>query len=119
MYAMTRYTEAMQDMTRMYLFAYALLMVVGGIAGGAKGSLMSVMAGVLCGALAGVGAFLMTNNAKLGLGLALGGAVLALGGMLPRFLKSHAVWPAGVVTFASAIALVLVIMAIAKSAPTR
>jgi uncharacterized membrane protein (UPF0136 family) len=104
----------MQDLTRFYLFAYAALMVVGGIAGGSKGSVMSIMAGVLCGLLAGIGAFLMTNNAKLGLGLALGGAVLALGGMLPRFLKSHAIWPAGVVTIASAIALVLTIIALTK-----
>ena len=104
----------MQDITRLYLFAYALLMIVGGIEGGTKGSAISAVAGIVCGLLAGVGAFLMTGNAKLGLGLGLAGAVLALGGMLPRFLKSHAIWPAGVVAFASAIALVLTVMALAK-----
>jgi len=102
----------MQDMTRYYLFAYAALMIIGGVEGGVKGSVISAVAGIVCGLLAGVGAYLMAGNAKTGLIVALVGAILALGGMLPRFLKSHAVWPAGVVSVASGIALILVILAL-------
>lgn len=102
----------MQDITRYYLFAYAALMIVGGVEGGMKGSVISAVAGIVCGLLAGVGAFLMAGNAKTGLIVALVGTLLALGGMLPRFLKSHSVWPAGAVSIASGIALLLVIFAL-------
>ena len=43
------------------------------------------------------------------------GSFLALGGMLPRFLKSHAIWPAGTVTIASALVLVLTVIALIQS----
>ena len=102
----------MQDLTRYYLFAYAALMIVGGVEGGMKGSAISAIAGIVCGLLAGVGAFMMANNSKTGLIIALVGAILALGGMLPRFLKSQAMWPAGIVSIASGIALVLTILAL-------
>lgn len=101
----------MQDMTRFYLFAYAALLIVGGIMG-AKSSVISLIAGIVCGLLAGVGAFMMASNAKTGLIIALVGAVMALGGMLPRFLKSQVIWPAGVVAIASGIALILTIIAL-------
>lgn len=97
---------------RLILFAYAALMVVGGAMGASK-SPMSLIAGLVCGLLAAAGAFLLPSNAKLGLGLALAGSLLAVGGMLPRFLKSYAVWPAGTVTVASALVLVLTAIALA------
>jgi uncharacterized membrane protein (UPF0136 family) len=97
----------MQPITRLYLFAYALLLIIGGLLGGGSGSMVSVIAGVGCGLIAGVGAFLMGTNPKVGLFVADFGAFLALGGMLPRFLKSHAIWPAGTIAIASGIALLL------------
>jgi len=95
---------------RMLLFAYSALMIVGGAMGASK-SPVSLIAGVACGGLALAGAFVATGQPKVGLGIALLGAVLAVGGMLPRFLKSHAIWPAGVVAIASV--LVAVVLAIA------
>lgn len=99
---------------RMVLFAYTALMVVGGIMGASK-SPVSLIAGVSCGLLAAVGAFLLPTKPQLGIGIALVGSLLAVGGMLPRFLKSHAIWPAGTVTIASALVLILTIVALVQA----
>lgn len=102
------------SLLRVVLLAYSVLMVVGGAMGASK-SPISLIAGVVCGLLAGAGALLLAGNPKLGIGLALGGSLLAVGGMLPRFLKSHAVWPAGTVTVASALVLLLTIVALVQA----
>ncbi|MFM7321164.1 MAG: TMEM14 family protein, partial [Armatimonadota bacterium] len=92
---------------------------VGGAMGASK-SVISLIAGVACGGLALAGAFVVGGNSKAGIGIALVGAVLAVGGMLPRFLKSHAVWPAGVVAFASiAVALFLVVALVSAGKGSR
>ncbi len=101
---------------RAILFSYSALMLVGGAMGASK-SIASLVAGVVCGGLALAGGIIAQGNAKVGLTLALCGAGMAIGGMLPRYLKSHAVWPAGAVTAASilvAIAMVLALVATVK-----
>ena len=95
---------------RIVLFAFAVLMIAGGIAGYAeKNSIISLVAGVLCGALALAGGVLMAGNPKVGLALGLVGAVLGLGGMLPRVLKAEnpKIWPGVTVVVASALTAVV------------
>ena len=95
---------------RFVLFAYAALLLIGGFLGFTeKGSVISLAAGVVCGLLAGAGAALLPTNPKLALGLAAAGAVLVLGGQLPRFLKAEQkkIWPGGVTIAASVLALAL------------
>ena len=94
--------------------AYALLMLVGGAMGASK-SPVSLIAGVVCGGLAVAGAVMIPGNPKVGVGLGLAGAALGVIGMLPRYLKGHAIWPAGVVLLASLITLILAIIALVQS----
>ena len=99
----------MLQVAKIVLFAFAVLMIAGGIAGYAeKGSVISLLAGVVCGALAATGGVLMAGNPKLGLALGLAGAILGLGGMLPRVMKSEKpisdrLWPGITVVVASAL----------------
>ena len=99
------------ELFRLVLATYTLLMAGGGIAGFAKTkSVPSLAAGLLCGGLAAVGSYLIARNPVAGTAVGLVASLLAVGGMLPRFLKSHAIWPAGVVTFASILVLLIAIV---------
>ncbi len=101
------------EILRIVLGAYTLLMIGGGAAGFAKTkSVPSLAAGLVCGGLAAAGAAIIGNKPVPGVVLGLVGALLAIGGMLPRFLKSQAVWPAGVVTAASILVFLLAVVAL-------
>lgn len=96
------------EIFRAVLGVYTLLMIGGGAAGFAKTkSVPSLAAGLLCGGLAAAGAAMIGNKPVPGVALGLVGALLAIGGMLPRYLKSQAIWPAGVVTVASIVVFLL------------
>lgn len=103
----------MLPVARIVFFLFAVLMIAGGIAGYAhvneegKRSLISLIAGVVCGGLALAGAFTLNSNPRIALILGLVGALLGLGGMLPRVMKSPKLWPGITVVVASAITAVV------------
>lgn len=84
---------------------YGLIVMGGGLSAASK-SKISLYAGVGTGVFAIAGALLMAKNPKLGLILILIGALAPLPRMLPGFIKSQAIWPAGVVSL-SAIAVII------------
>lgn len=108
----------MLNVVRIVFFAYAVLMIAGGIAGfiGAN-SIPSLVAGVVCGLLALAGGIYITTNPTVGLVLGIVAAVLAGGGMGPRYMKSETkkLWPGGIVLIASA--LTFVVGAVAFATP--
>lgn len=100
----------MLNVVRIVFFAYAVLMIIGGIAGYVEAkSVISLIAGVVCGAIALVGGIYITKNPTVGLVLGIFAAVLAAGGMGPRYMKSETkkLWPGGIVLIASALTLVV------------
>ncbi|MES2465388.1 MAG: TMEM14 family protein [Armatimonadota bacterium] len=106
----------MLNVARLVFFAYAVLMIVGGIAGYVEAkSIISLIAGVVCGLLALAGGIYITTNPTVGLVLGIVAAVLAGGGMGPRYMKSteKKLWPSGIVLLASALTLVVGVAAIA------
>ena len=76
---------------------YGLIVMGGGISAASK-SKISLYAGVGTGVFAIAGAIVMAKNPKLGLVLILIGALAPLPRMLPGFIKTQALWPAGVVS---------------------
>jgi uncharacterized membrane protein (UPF0136 family) len=108
------------ELFRVVLGLYTVLMIGGGAAGFAKTkSVPSLAAGLLCGGLAAAGAGLVGRNAVTGVSLGLLGALLAIGGMLPRYLKSHAIWPAGVVTAASIVVFLIAVVVLVGALKAR
>jgi uncharacterized membrane protein (UPF0136 family) len=103
------------NVARLVFFAFSVLLIIGGIAGfiGEARSVISLIAGVVCGLLALAGGIYITRNPTVGLVLGILAAVLAGGGMGPRFAKSRSVWPAGVVLAASVVTLVVGVVAFA------
>jgi uncharacterized membrane protein (UPF0136 family) len=101
------------QVARIILFLFAVLMIAGGFAGyEEKKSIISLIAGVVCGGLALAGGILLTTNPKIALALGLAGAILGLGGMLPRVLKSEKpieqrIWPGITVVVASALTAIV------------
>lgn len=86
---------------------YALISIGGGIEGYvAKGSMASLGAGAGLGIVLLVGLFVAKDRPSIGYGITAVGSLLLIGGMLPRFLKSHGIWPAGVIAFGGIIVLV-------------
>lgn len=109
----------MLQVARIVLFSFAVLMIAGGYAGyEEKKSLISLIAGVVCGGLALAGGIMIGTNPKVGLILGLAGAILGLGGMLPRVLKSEKpmserLWPGITIVVASAVTAVVAGVALA------
>jgi uncharacterized membrane protein (UPF0136 family) len=104
------------NVARLVFFAYSVLMIVGGIAGYVEAkSIISLIAGVVCGLLALAGGIYITSNPTVGLVLGIVAAVLAGGGMGPRYMKAEQkkVWPGGIVLIASALTLVVGVAAFA------
>jgi uncharacterized membrane protein (UPF0136 family) len=110
------------NVARIVFFVYAVLMITGGIAGYIEAkSVISLIAGVVCGLLALAGGIYITKNPTVGLVLGIVAAVLAGGGMGPRYMKSETkkLWPGGIVLIASALTFVVGAVAIASPKGTN
>ncbi|XP_044075946.1 transmembrane protein 14C-like isoform X2 [Siniperca chuatsi] len=95
-------------------FSYAVLVSAGGITGYVKaGSVTSLAAGLLFGLLAAVGAYLASQNpTNVWLSLGTSGALAVVMGL--RFLNSWKFMPAGLMTLASGLMLVKIIIGMRK-----
>jgi uncharacterized membrane protein (UPF0136 family) len=105
-------------MLKPYLILFGLVTLGGGIQGYLAGSNASIIAGGAFAALLIIGAFLLSTKPTLGKALA-GIASLAIAGrFIPVFVKTSAVWPAGVLSVLSVIALVLLALSFRNKAAT-
>jgi len=99
-------------LARIVFFAFAALLILGGIAGFVeKRSIPSLASGIVCGGLGLYAAFVLPTQPKLALILGLVASVLAGGGMMPRLKDKETgaikVWPAGTVVAVSALTAVV------------
>ena len=97
---------------KLYFIVFGLFTIVGGVMGYVKaGSTASIIAGSIAGIALLIAAFCLPGNQVVG--LVLGGVIsLALAGQfIPKFLKTHAIMPAGLMSLLSVIGLILAIAA--------
>lgn len=95
---------------------YGLVVMGGGLSAASK-SKISLYAGVGTGLFAIAGALVMAKNPKLGLILILIGAIAPLPRMLPGFIKSQAIWPAGVVSLCAIAVIISAVLAFNQLKP--
>jgi len=97
---------------RIYFIIFGLLTIAGGIMGYVKASITpSLIAGSISGLLLLVAAFLLPGSPTGG--IILGGIVslLLIGYFLPKFLSTHAIMPAGLMSLLSIIGIVFAVLA--------
>jgi uncharacterized membrane protein (UPF0136 family) len=99
----------MLDLTRIYLFIFGLLAIVGGIVGFVKAkSRASLIAGGISGLLLLVAGYLIgSGNLSIGLILGIVVSVALAGRFVPSFIKTKKVMPAGLMALLSVAGIVL------------
>jgi uncharacterized membrane protein (UPF0136 family) len=86
--------------------ALALLSIGGGVQGFVGShSVGSLMGGVGAGLIMLFGLYVARTKPSVGYGITALMALALTGMMLPRYLKGHTIWPAGVMTAASLVVL--------------
>ena len=97
---------------KIYFIVFGLLTIVGGIIGYVKaGSTVSIIAGSISGILILVAAFLLPNNAAIGLALAGVISILLAGRFVPAFIKNGDLMPAGLMSVLSVIGIIMAAVA--------
>ena len=97
---------------KIYFIVFGILTIAGGIVGYVKaGSVVSVIAGSIAGVLLLVAAWLLPDHQAAGLIVALVVSVLLAGQFVPKFLTSHKLMPAGMMSVLSVIGIVIAIVA--------
>lgn len=88
--------------------AYAVLTIAGGIAGylGPSKSMASLMAGVGIGVLMFVGLAVASKKPTIGYAITAVLTLALIGRMLPGFLRTQDIWPAGIMAFAGIAVLI-------------
>ena len=97
---------------KIYFIVFGILTIAGGIIGYMKaGSSASIIAGSISGILLLAGAWLIPQNQIAGLALSAIVSFLLLGYFFPKFLRTHAAMPAGMMSILSIIGVVVAILA--------
>lgn len=100
---------------KIYFIVFGVLTIAGGVIGYVKaGSVPSLIAGSTCGILLLAAAFLLPNHAVIGLAIGLLTSLLLAGQFIPKFIRTGAVMPAGMMSILSVIGLVMAIIAWVK-----
>ena len=100
---------------KIYFIIFGVLTIAGGIIGYVKaGSMPSIIAGSITGILLLVSAWLLPEHQAAGLGIAVLVSLLLAGQFVPKFLRTGAVMPAGMMSILSVIGIVLAIVAWVK-----
>src|SRR5262245_8836769 len=99
------------EAAKIYFIVFGLLTITGGIVGYVKaGSVASIIAGSITGVLLLVAAFLLPEHRVAGLVTALIVSLLLAAQFVPKFLRTGAVMPAGVMSLLSVIGIVTAII---------
>lgn len=104
-------------LTQKVLLVFALIVVIGGIAGMVAGSVISLVAAVISAALLLYSRWLWGQNPLFGFILGLGVSLALLGRFAGKALSSEeglTLWPGGVVIFASVVTIVVLITGFAQ-----
>lgn len=111
----------MLNIARLVFFAFAALMVVGGVSGYVeKQSIPSLAAGIVCGGLSLAAGILLATRPQLALFLGIAASLLAIGGMAGRIRKAeNKVWPSGTVIAAGVLTLLVSVASLASSKNTN
>ncbi len=97
---------------KIYFIIFGLLTIAGGVIGFVRaGSTASLIAGSISGLLILLAAFLLPGNVTAGLALAALISIALAGQFLPKFLKTGAFMPAGMMAVLSVLGLVMAILA--------
>ena len=100
---------------KIYFIVFGLLTIAGGIMGYVKaGSAPSIIAGSISGILLIIAAWLIPQNQFAGLLMSGVVSLLLIGYFLPKFLRTHAIMPAGVMSLLSIIGVIWAILALVK-----
>ena len=100
------------DATKVYFIIFGALTIIGGIIGYVKaGSIPSIVAGAITGLFLLIAAFLLPEHRAVGLATAFFVSVLLAGYFAPKFLRTHAFMPAGMMSILSVIGIVVALVA--------
>ncbi len=100
---------------KIYFIVFGVLTIIGGVIGYVKaGSTTSIIAGSACGILLLVGAWLIPDHLLTGLAVAFVVSLLLAGQFVPKFVRTGAFMPAGMMSILSVIGLVMAIVAWVK-----
>ena len=100
---------------KIYFMIFGILTIAGGVMGYVKaGSAASIVAGAISGILLLIGAWLLPQHETAGLVLSGLVSLLLVGYFVPKFMRTGALMPAGMMSALSAIGIVLAIVAWVK-----
>lgn len=100
---------------KIYFIIFGILTIAGGIIGYVKaGSVPSIIGGSICGILLLLAAWLIPENRVAGLAMAFIVSLLLAGQFVPKFMRTGAVMPAGLMSILSVIGIVLAVVAWVK-----
>jgi uncharacterized membrane protein (UPF0136 family) len=99
------------EAAKIYFIIFGLLTIAGGIVGYVKaGSTASIIAGAITGVLLLVAAFLLPEHRVAGLATALIVSLLLAAYFIHKYLSTHAVMPAGMMSVLSVIGIIAAIV---------
>lgn len=104
----------MIEFTKIFYIVFGLITIAAGVQGMLAGSTISLVAGGILGAMILAGGFMLPGNMTVALVLALIGSLGVAGRFVPQFLKTHTIWPAGVLALLGVAGLILTIAAFLK-----
>ncbi len=104
----------MIEFTRIFYIAFGLITIAAAVQGMLAGSVVSLIAGGILGALILAGGFMLPTNTTVALILALVGSLGIAGRFVPVFLKTHGIWPAGILALLGAVSIVLTVLVFVK-----
>lgn len=107
-------------MFKTFLFIFSAVVLAGGIQGYLAGSKASIIAGGAIAVCILAGALLLSSQPTAGLIVAGVGALALAGKFMPAFLKAPdkaaALWPAGVFSILSIVAIVWIVLILIRKA---
>src|SRR5437870_11013023 len=103
------------EAAKIYFIVFGILTIAGGVVGYVKAdSVASIIAGSITGILLLVAAFLLPQHRAIGLATAFTISLLLAAQLVPKFIRTGRVMPAGMMAILSVIGLIAAIVAWVK-----